>query len=136
MELPGGLTGVAGLEELRAFDADPGGRRSTQGQRALGGVRGCVPLQDQAITARAAAFAQAKKVIASRPWACAGGPRCCADPSHVRWQGALASGGLKMYLVAITADLNGEDQTGCVWTFLDAAHGPGQIHPGAESEAT
>jgi hypothetical protein len=41
-----------------------------------------------------------------------------------------------MYLVAITADLNGEDQTGYVWTFLDAAHGPGQIHPPAESEAT
>ena len=36
-----------------------------------------------------------------------------------------------MYLVDITADLNDEDETGYVWTFLDEARDPGQIHPGA-----
>jgi hypothetical protein len=44
---------------------------------------------------------------------------------------ALARGGLKMYLVDITADLNDEDETGYVWTFLDEARDPGQIRPGA-----
>jgi hypothetical protein len=32
-----------------------------------------------------------------------------------------------MYLVDITADLNDEDETGYVWTFLDEARDPGQI---------
>jgi hypothetical protein len=36
-----------------------------------------------------------------------------------------------MYLVDITADLNDEDETGYVWTFLDEARDPTQIHPGA-----
>ena len=36
-----------------------------------------------------------------------------------------------MYHVDITADLNDEDDTGYVWTFLDEAHDPSQITPGA-----
>jgi hypothetical protein len=36
-----------------------------------------------------------------------------------------------MYHVDITADLNDEDETGYVWTFLDEARHPGQINPGA-----
>jgi hypothetical protein len=36
-----------------------------------------------------------------------------------------------MYHVDITADLNDEDETGYVWTFLDEARDPGQISPGA-----
>ena len=36
-----------------------------------------------------------------------------------------------MYLVDITADLNDEDETGYVWTFLDEARDPAQIRPGA-----
>jgi hypothetical protein len=36
-----------------------------------------------------------------------------------------------MYRVDITADLNDEDHTGYVWTFLDEARAPGQIRPGA-----
>lgn len=36
-----------------------------------------------------------------------------------------------MYLVDIVADLNDEDETGYVWTFLDEARDPGQIQPGA-----
>ena len=36
-----------------------------------------------------------------------------------------------MYRVDITADLNDEDETGYVWTFLDEARDPGQITPGA-----
>ena len=36
-----------------------------------------------------------------------------------------------MYLVDITADLNEEDETGYVWTFLDEARDPAQIHPWA-----
>ena len=32
-----------------------------------------------------------------------------------------------MYRVDITADLNDEDDTGYVWTFLDEARDPGQI---------
>jgi hypothetical protein len=36
-----------------------------------------------------------------------------------------------MYRVDITADLNDEDDTGYVWTFLDEARDPGQIKPGA-----
>ena len=35
-----------------------------------------------------------------------------------------------MYQVDITADLNDEDETGFVWTFLDEARDPGQITPG------
>jgi hypothetical protein len=35
-----------------------------------------------------------------------------------------------MYLVDITADLNDEDETGYVWTFLDEAREPSQILPG------
>jgi hypothetical protein len=50
--------------------------------------------------------------------------------------GSLASaesGGRRaeMYRVDITADLNDEDQTGYVWTFLDAARDPARIVPGA-----
>jgi hypothetical protein len=36
-----------------------------------------------------------------------------------------------VYQVDITADLNDEDETGYVWTFLDEACDPGQITPGA-----
>jgi len=36
-----------------------------------------------------------------------------------------------MYRVDITADLNDEDETGYVWTFLDEARDPAQIVPGA-----
>jgi hypothetical protein len=36
-----------------------------------------------------------------------------------------------MYRVDITADLNDEDETGYVWTFLDEARDPAQITPGA-----
>ena len=36
-----------------------------------------------------------------------------------------------MYRVDIAADLNDEDQTGFVWTFLDEARDPAQITPGA-----
>ena len=36
-----------------------------------------------------------------------------------------------MYRVDVTADLNDEDGTGYVWTFLDEARDPGQIRPGA-----
>ena len=35
-----------------------------------------------------------------------------------------------MYHVDITADLNDEDETGYVWTFLDDARDPSQIKPG------
>jgi hypothetical protein len=35
-----------------------------------------------------------------------------------------------MYRVDITADLNDEDETGYVWTFLDEARDPSQIKPG------
>lgn len=34
-----------------------------------------------------------------------------------------------MYHVDITADLNDEDETGYVWTFLDEAREPSQIKP-------
>lgn len=40
-------------------------------------------------------------------------------------------GRAEVYLVDITADLNDEDETGYVWTFLDEARDPTQIHPGA-----
>ena len=36
-----------------------------------------------------------------------------------------------MIAVDITADLNDEDETGFVWTFLDEARDPGLIRPGA-----
>jgi len=36
-----------------------------------------------------------------------------------------------MYRVDITADLNDEDHTGYVWTFLDEARDPAQITSGA-----
>ncbi|HLX52203.1 MAG TPA: hypothetical protein VKQ30_08465 [Ktedonobacterales bacterium] len=36
-----------------------------------------------------------------------------------------------MYHVDITADLNDEDETGYVWTFLDEARDPSQIKPGS-----
>jgi len=36
-----------------------------------------------------------------------------------------------MYVVDITADLNDEDDTGYVWTFLDEARDLQQIVPGA-----
>lgn len=36
-----------------------------------------------------------------------------------------------MYRVDITADLNDEDETGYIWTFLDEARDPSQIKPGA-----
>ncbi len=38
-----------------------------------------------------------------------------------------------MYRVDITADLNDEDHTGYLWTFLDEARDPAQITPGAWS---
>ena len=36
-----------------------------------------------------------------------------------------------MYRVDITADLNDEDQTGYLWTFLDEARDPARITPDA-----
>jgi hypothetical protein len=36
-----------------------------------------------------------------------------------------------MHRVHITADLNDEDDTGYLWTFLDEARDSGQITPGA-----
>ncbi len=36
-----------------------------------------------------------------------------------------------MVTVDITADLNGEDETGFVWTLLDEARDPSLIEPGA-----
>ncbi|HMD93660.1 MAG TPA: hypothetical protein VKG80_13560 [Trebonia sp.] len=36
-----------------------------------------------------------------------------------------------MYRVDITADLNDEDETGYIWTFLDEARDPGQIKRGS-----
>ncbi len=36
-----------------------------------------------------------------------------------------------MIAVDIPADLNAEDQTGFVWTFLDEARDPSMIRPGA-----
>lgn len=36
-----------------------------------------------------------------------------------------------MIAVDIRADLNAEDQTGYVWAFLDEAHDPSVIKPGA-----
>ena len=36
-----------------------------------------------------------------------------------------------MYRVDITADLNDENETGYVWTFLDDARDPSQIKPGS-----
>jgi len=36
-----------------------------------------------------------------------------------------------MYRVDITADLNDEDHTGYIWTFLDEARDPSQVSPGA-----
>jgi hypothetical protein len=36
-----------------------------------------------------------------------------------------------MYQVDITADLNDEDDTGYIWTFLDEARDSSQIKPGA-----
>jgi hypothetical protein len=36
-----------------------------------------------------------------------------------------------MYRVDITADLNDEDHTGYIWTFLDEARDPAQISAGA-----
>jgi hypothetical protein len=36
-----------------------------------------------------------------------------------------------VYQVDIAADLNDEDQTGYLWTFLDEARDPAQITPGA-----
>lgn len=35
-----------------------------------------------------------------------------------------------MHHVDITADLNDEDETGYIWTFLDEAREPSQIKPG------
>lgn len=36
-----------------------------------------------------------------------------------------------IYWVDITADLNSEDETGLVWTFLDEASDPSQVTPGS-----
>lgn len=36
-----------------------------------------------------------------------------------------------MITVDITADLNGEDETGFIWTLLDEARDPSLIEPGA-----
>jgi hypothetical protein len=38
---------------------------------------------------------------------------------------------VEMYRVDIAADLNDEDHTGYVWTFLDEAREPEQIRPDA-----
>lgn len=38
-----------------------------------------------------------------------------------------------MYRVDITADLNDEDKTGYLWTFLDEARDPAQIKPAHSS---
>ena len=42
-----------------------------------------------------------------------------------------ANGGSAMVTVDITADLNDEDETGFVWTFLGEARDPSLIAPGA-----
>jgi hypothetical protein len=61
----------------------------------------------------------------------------CSLPSALRspipstleaWPGERRA---EMYRVDITADLNDEDDTGYVWTFLDEARDPGQTKPGA-----
>lgn len=54
-------------------------------------------------------------------------------PKPTRSTVEAASGGRRpeMYRVDITADLNDEDQSGYVWTFLDEARDPAQITPGA-----
>ncbi|HEX5292376.1 MAG TPA: hypothetical protein VFX25_26195 [Streptosporangiaceae bacterium] len=46
------------------------------------------------------------------------------------WERDL-EGRTDMYLVDISADLNDEDETGYVWTFLDEAREPARITPGA-----
>ena len=43
----------------------------------------------------------------------------------------VRDGGRAMVTVDITADLNDEDETGFVWTFLDEAHDPSLMTPGA-----
>jgi hypothetical protein len=40
-------------------------------------------------------------------------------------------GGGRMTVIDIAADLNAEDQTGYVWTFLDEARDPSIVVPGA-----
>jgi hypothetical protein len=43
----------------------------------------------------------------------------------------VRDGGNAMVTVDITADLNDEDETGFVWTFLNEARDPSLIAPGA-----
>jgi hypothetical protein len=58
-----------------------------------------------------------------------GKPRSQPDTAQLEiWSGGRRA---EMYRVDITADLNDEDDTGYVWTFLDEARDPGQIKPGA-----
>jgi hypothetical protein len=47
------------------------------------------------------------------------------------WRDDDAEGGAVAVTVDITADLNDEDETGFVWTFLDEARDPSVIVPGA-----
>ena len=54
----------------------------------------------------------------------------CGQPP-VRSRRNLIMRSAEMYRVGITADLNDEDHTGYVWTFLDEARDPAQVTPGA-----
>jgi hypothetical protein len=60
-----------------------------------------------------------------------------APRSGHRWPAFSTPGGRSgerraaRYRVDVTADLNDEDETGYLWTFLDEARDPGQITPGA-----
>ncbi len=54
-----------------------------------------------------------------------------AQPNSQYARGMIWREGADMYRVDITADLNDEDETGYVWTFLDEARDAGQIKPGA-----
>jgi hypothetical protein len=62
-------------------------------------------------------------------------PQCQSPCQHeqatVRYEQGSDMRSAEMYRVDITADLNDEDHTGYVWTFLEQARDPGQIQPGA-----
>lgn len=49
----------------------------------------------------------------------------------VRYDQHGAMEGCDVYRVDISTDLNDEDQTGRLWTFLDEAREPARIKPGA-----
>ena len=53
------------------------------------------------------------------------------QPDPRTWKYGLIERRAAVYQVDITADLNDEDETGYVWTFLDEARDPGRITPGS-----